>query len=80
MGLVEDMTLFMVKGFLLMKNVESIWLQRLAYMLCPCIVFPSKKTLVEDILPSLVEKTMSTYVQPALVDYFLATYTFDLWM
>ncbi len=28
----------------------------------------------------LVEKTMTTYVQLALVDYLLATYNFDLWM
>jgi len=80
MGFVEDMMLFMVKGFLLMKNVESIWLQRLAYMLSPCTVFPSKKTSLEDILLGLVGKTMSTYVQPSFVDYLLTTRTFDLWM
>jgi len=49
-------------------------------MVCPCIVFPSKKTFVEDVLLGLVEKTMITYVQLALVDYLLETCTFDLWM
>jgi hypothetical protein len=46
-----------VKGLLLMKNVESIWLQQMAYMLCMRVVFPSKKAFVEEILLNLVEKT-----------------------
>jgi hypothetical protein len=65
-----------------MKTVEFIWLQRLTYKLCPWIVFPSKKKKIEEILPSLVEKTMimTTHVQVALADYLSTTYTFDLWM
>jgi hypothetical protein len=49
-------------------------------MLCPLVVFPSRKTFVKNILPSLVEKTMTTYVEFALVNYLLTTCTFDLWM
>jgi hypothetical protein len=37
-----------------------------------------KKAFVENVLPSLVEKTMVTYVQPALVNCLLATCTLDL--
>jgi hypothetical protein len=57
-GFLEDLMLFVVKGLLLMSIVEFIWLQRLTYKLCPWIVFPSKKKKIEEILPSLVEKTM----------------------
>jgi hypothetical protein len=47
-------------------------------MYVACI--PLKKAFVGEVLLSLVEKTMTTYVQLALVDYLLATYNFDLWM
>jgi hypothetical protein len=70
--------MFVVKGLLLMKIVESIWLQRMAYRLCLWVVFPSKKAFVEEIFPNLVDETMNTYVVHALVDYLLATCTFDL--
>ncbi len=49
-------------------------------MLCPWVVFPSRKTFVEEILLNLVEEMMNTYVVHALVDYLLATCTFDLFM
>ncbi len=41
-----------------------------------------RKKKIEEILPSLVEKTMimTTHVQVALADYLSTTYTFDLWM
>jgi hypothetical protein len=48
--------LFVVKGFLPMKTIESIWLQTLAYRLCPRVVFPCKKVFVKEILPTLVPK------------------------
>jgi hypothetical protein len=40
----EDLMLFMIKGFMFMRIVESIWLQRLVYRLCPQLIFPPKKT------------------------------------
>lgn len=52
----------------------------MAYMLCPHVVFPSRKTFVEEILPNLIKETMNTYVVHALVDYLLTTCTFDLLM
>jgi hypothetical protein len=52
----------------------------MAYKLCPKVVFPSRKVFVDDMFFGLVEKTMLTYVYPALVDCILATCTFDLWM
>jgi hypothetical protein len=79
-GFLEDLVLFVVKGFLPMKFVELIWFQRLSYKLCPQIVFPSRKDFVENVLPSLVEKTMVIYVQLALTNCLSTTCTFDQWM
>jgi hypothetical protein len=50
------------------------------YKLCPQLLFPPKKSFVEEVLSSLVEKTMTTNVQLTLVDCISTTYTFDLWM
>jgi hypothetical protein len=41
---------------------------------------PLKKTFVGKTLSSLVEKTMTTYVQPPLVNYLSTICTFYLWM
>lgn len=79
-GFVEDLMLFVVKKLLPMRTMESIWLQWMAYMLCPWVVFPCRKTFVEEILPNLVKKTLNTYVVLALANYLSITCTFDLWM
>jgi hypothetical protein len=47
-------------------------------MYVACI--PLKKAFVGEVLLSLVEKTMTTYVQLALPNCLLAIFTFDLWM
>jgi hypothetical protein len=44
------------------------------------MVFPNKNVFVDDVLFSLVEKTMFTYVHLALTYYISTTYTFDLWL
>lgn len=46
--------LFVLKGYLPMKIVESIQLQRLVYRLCLQMVFPSKKGFVDDVFFRLV--------------------------
>jgi hypothetical protein len=48
--------LFVVKGFLPMKTIESLWLQTFAHRLCPRVVFPCKKVFVKENLPTLVPK------------------------
>lgn len=62
-----------------MRMFESIWLHRMVYKLCPKVVFPLKKVFVEEILATLIDKTLVTYVQLASTSFF-ATFTFDLWM
>ncbi len=79
-GFLEDLMLFMIKRLMPMRIIESIWLQRLTHMLCLWLVYTPKKTFVEKVLLSLVEKIVPIYVQLALVDYLLIIYNFDLWM
>jgi hypothetical protein len=63
-----------------MKVVESIWLQRLAYKLCPQVVFPFRKAFVEDILFGFIKKKASLkkimimYMQPMSVNCLWTTY------
>jgi hypothetical protein len=48
--------LLVIKGFMFMKTIGSIWLKRLSCSLCPWIVFSSNNIFVENDLPRLVEK------------------------
>jgi hypothetical protein len=41
----EDLMLPMVKGFMHMRTVEFVWLQRLTYNLCLLTYFPIKEGL-----------------------------------
>lgn len=77
-GFVKD-HMFVVKGLLLMRVVESIYLVASnSIHVVLWVVFPSRKIFVEEILSNLVEKTMNTYVVLALVDCLLTICTFDL--
>jgi hypothetical protein len=76
----EKVMLYVIKGFLPMRTFESIWLHQMAYMLCPRVALPSKKMFVEEVLFTLMERTLMTYVQPTLATCLSTTCTFDLWM
>ncbi len=58
----EGGMLYVIKGFLPMKIVQFVWLHHMPYKLCSRVVFPSKKKIVEEVLPTLVEKILVTYV------------------
>jgi hypothetical protein len=50
-------------------------------MLCSRVVFPSKNIFVKEIIPTIVEKPLVTYVKPTFSTCLLATCTFDiLWV
>lgn len=52
----EDIILFVIKGFLSLMIVESIWLHMLTYILCPWVLFPSRKIFAKEVLFALVQK------------------------
>jgi hypothetical protein len=62
-GFLEDLMLLVIKRFLSMKIVDSICSKSYS-MGYPHVIFPSMKAFVENIIFSLVEKTMILYVQP----------------
>ena len=76
----EDLVLWVIKSYLPLRVVEGIWLQRMALRLCPRIVFPSRKVFTDEVLPTLVERTLQVYVLPALDSCISAGASFDLWM
>jgi hypothetical protein len=53
---------FVIKGYLPMKTIELIWLQRFSYRSYPKVVFHSMKVLVGKILLKLIKKTMVIYL------------------
>jgi hypothetical protein len=60
----EDVMLFIIKIFLPLRTVESIWFQRLALQLCPKVSFSSKKAFTKEVLPSMVVATLTLGSQP----------------
>jgi hypothetical protein len=54
--------------------IVNLWFQRLALQR---VSFPSKRVFIEEVLPSLVNMTLTKFVQPASAKCLTATYTFD---
>jgi hypothetical protein len=44
------------------------------------LFFPSQATFIEEVLPTMVEKTMQLHVLPRLVEATTLSTSFDLWM
>ncbi len=76
----EDLMFFVIKRCMPLRNVESIWLHQLAYVLCHRVVFPFWWVFVEEVLHFLISKTLSDCVQHALNGCLLTTCIFDLWV
>ncbi len=72
--------MLIVNNNLPIQFVESVWLKHLTMHLCPKLNFPSKKTISQEILLGLVEKTSQMYVLLALIECHFVTTNFDLWM
>jgi len=65
----EDFMLFVIKGFLPMRAIESIW-----FKLWTLNVF------VEKVMLALVKETLTKYVHLVLFTCFPITCTFKSWM
>lgn len=48
--------------------------------LCLRVMFPSRNSFADVVLPLMVERMMETYVMPGLSTCVSATASFDLWM
>ena len=77
---IEDLVLFIAKGYESLSIVESAWLRRLMMRRDPKVVCPSRKQLVREHIPAMLEKTMDRFVLPLINSCQTASITFDLWM
>ena len=77
---IEDLVLFIAKGYESLSIVESVWLRRLMMRHDPKVVCPSRKQLVREHIPAMLAKTMDRYVLPLISSCQTASITFDLWM
>ncbi len=62
------------------STCENIWLQRLVLHQCPRVIFPFCVTLVKDVLPTMVSKTMQLHVLLGLVKAKTIFVNFELWV
>ena len=77
---IEDLVLFIAKGYESLSIVESAWLRRLMMRRDPKVVCPSRKQLVREHIPAMLTKTMDRYALPLISSCQTASITFDLWM
>jgi hypothetical protein len=61
-----------------LSTFDNIWLRRLIFRLCPCVVFPSCVTFLEEMLLAMVTKTMQLHVLPGLAKATTLSTSFDL--
>jgi hypothetical protein len=76
----EDLVLLTTKGYLLLSTCENVWMQRLALRLDSKLVFPTQRTLAEEILLAIVDRYLDLYVRPLFFTTLTTMITFDLWM
>jgi hypothetical protein len=69
-----------MKGLFLLSIVENIWMRRFGLQRDRWVVFPSRKTLTEDALPSMMKCTLQKLVFPFINATIFVTATFDLCM
>jgi len=62
----EDLVLYIFKGYTFLSTCENIWLHRLVLQQCPCVVFPFRSSLMEWMLLTMVTKTIKLHVLPHL--------------
>ena len=77
---IEDLVLFIAKGYESLSIVESAWLRRLMMRRDPKVVCPSRKQLVREHIHAMITKTMDRYVLPLISSCQTTSITFDLWM
>jgi hypothetical protein len=57
----ENLVLYTCKGYMPLSTCENIWLWNVLHQ-CPRVVFPSRTTLVEEVSPIIITKTMQLHV------------------
>lgn len=76
----EDLVLYIYKGYTFLSTCENVWFHRLILCQCLCVVFPSWSSLMEQVFHAMAIKTMELYVLPYLESIAIVYVGFDLWM
>ncbi len=76
----EDLYLYIAKGYHLLSLVENLWLKGFVMHKNPKVVFPFHHHLVKEIFLHMVSKTMDNHVFPTLTHCITCIASFDLWM
>jgi hypothetical protein len=76
----EDLILYIIKGYQPFISIKNVWLKRLVLHQCGQVTFPSRQQLGNEVIPSMVNKTMEHHVLPTLANAITVIATFDMWM
>jgi hypothetical protein len=80
-SLLEELGLYIAKSHCCLLTIEDAWLKQLVLWQCGGkVVLPSRHQLVNEVLPTLVTKTMENFVNSILANCITCMTTFDLWM
>jgi hypothetical protein len=79
-GFLEDIILYITKGYHRLSSVENPWLRSMVLRQRLCVVFPFRHQLVINVLPNIVKETKEKYVLPSLTSCVTCTTSFNLWM
>jgi hypothetical protein len=63
---IRNLVLYICKGYMPLLMCENIWLRRLVLCQYPRATFPSYFSLVKQVFPTTVTKTMELHVLPHL--------------
>ncbi len=75
-----NLVLLTAKGYLPLRTCENAWMHRLVLRLDSKVMFPTQRTLVDEILLTMVNRCLNLYIQPLLVVTPTTMATFDLSM
>ncbi len=70
----------MCKGYRPLSTCENVWLWRLVLYQSPCVLFLFQSSFVEEVLPTMIKKTMYHHVLLNLALATMVYVNFDLWM
>jgi hypothetical protein len=76
----EDLTLSIAKELVPLSFVEVPFFRRLVMRQNPCLVFPSRQALLNNILPRLAKQTKERFILSTLKSCHSCTISFDIWI
>jgi hypothetical protein len=73
----RDLMFYICKGYKVLSIIENIWLKRLVLRWCLLIYFPFRIVLMDEMLPTMVKKTMNLHILLNLASKNIVSVSFD---